>query len=163
MKAGSLIFLFVSNRIKLPLSPTTISTTHANEVRRRNKPNLPVRNLDLCSPPQQQVGLTGGKVAQVSLFLIRSVSRECVQQNQQPLSILFSTSLFFCVQLKDDRDCEQFSPNYRAAGPARTWKRIRENSFVLHASFQQPKQNCNTHLFGNTQVWALLCNYIKVS
>ncbi len=134
MKAGSLIFLFVSNRIKLPLSPTTISTTHANEVRRRNRPNLPVRNLDFCcssSPPQQQVDLTGGKVAQVSFsFLIRSVSRECVQQNQPPLSILFSTSLFCCcVQLKDDRDCEQFSPNYRAAGPVTTWKGIREKQF----------------------------------
>ena len=70
MKAGSLVFLFVSNRIKLPLSPTTISTTHANEVRRRNiKPTGTKPRLLQSFPPQQQVGLTGGKVAQVSLSL----------------------------------------------------------------------------------------------
>ena len=103
MKAGSLIFLFVSNRIKLPLSPTTISTTHTHSRKRSitskvETPNLPVRNLDFWHP-QQQVGLTSWREGKLlkSLFPIHSVNRVCVCVLKQETALylfLFFHSLF---------------------------------------------------------------------
>jgi hypothetical protein len=166
MKAGSLIFLFVSNRIKLPLSPTTISTTHANEVRRRNRPNLPVRNLDFCccsSPPQQPVGLTGGKVAQVSFsFLIRSVSRECVQQ--KPATALYLVFHLVILLLCSVERRQRLRTVLTELSRGWAGNNVKRNSGKIVLCFTNRFNNRNkiaTHLFGNTQVWALLCNYIK--